>query len=141
LTIFQSAVACTLHSQTALFILVAQQLSLSLTGTAPHFHHRAFPPDTRNMVRSFYSKDEPARYRHRVDNFRPCAVSRDALVWIGGASVSGFKRCFVATGSRASAASAVMLAAVTAGVPSAEILPAAVEALGRMPAASHVEAA
>jgi hypothetical protein len=88
------------------------------------------------MVRSFYSKDEPARYRHRVDNFRPCAVSRDALVWIGGASVSGFKRCFVATGSRASAASAVMLAAVTAGVPSA-----AVEALGRMPAASHVEAA
>jgi hypothetical protein len=66
------------------------------------------------------------------------------------ASVSGFQRCFVATtGSRAPAASAVMLAAaVTAGVPSsavrvpsAEILPAAVEGLRRMPAASHVEAA
>lgn len=54
---------------------------------------------------------------------------------------------FVATGSPA--ASAVMLAAaVTAGVtspavrvPPAEIFPAAVEALRRMPAASHVEAA
>lgn len=55
---------------------------------------------------------------------------------------------FVATGSREPAASAVMFAAVTAGVPSAavrvpsaEILPATVEALRRMPAASHVEAA
>jgi hypothetical protein len=56
---------------------------------------------------------------------------------------------FVATGSRAPAASAVVLAAaVTAGVtssavrmPPAEILPAAVEALRRMPATSHVEAA
>jgi hypothetical protein len=45
-------------------------------------------------------------------------------------------------------ASAMMFAAVTAGVSSAavrvrsaEILPAAVEALRRMPAASHVEAA
>jgi hypothetical protein len=62
-------------------------------------------------------------------------------------SVSGFQRCFVATGSRAPAASAVMLAAVTAGVPSASVrvpsaeIPAAVEALRRMPAASHVEAA
>ena len=44
--------------------------------------------------------------------------------------------------------SAAMFAAVTAGVtssavrvPSAEILPAPVEALRRMPAASHVEAA
>ena len=61
----------------------------------------------------------------------------------------GFQRCFVATGSRGPAASAVMLAAaVTAGVtsaavrvPPAEILPAAVEALRRMSAASHVEAA
>lgn len=55
---------------------------------------------------------------------------------------------FVATGSREAAASAVMFAAVTAGVPSAavgvrsaETLPASVEALRRMPAASHVEAA
>jgi len=56
---------------------------------------------------------------------------------------------FVATGSRAPAASAVVLAAaVTAGVtaaavrmPPAEILPTTVEALRRMPAASHVEAA
>lgn len=55
---------------------------------------------------------------------------------------------FVATGSRAPAASAVVLAAaVTAGVtssavrvPPSEILPAAVDALRRMPAASHVEA-
>ncbi len=49
---------------------------------------------------------------------------------------------------RASAGSTVMLAAVTAGVPSAavrmpsaEILPAAMEALRRMPTASRVEAA
>ena len=64
-------------------------------------------------------------------------------------SVSGFQRCFVAMGSRGPDASAVMLAAaVTAGVtssavrvPPAEILLAAVEALRRMPAASHVEAA
>ena len=49
---------------------------------------------------------------------------------------------------REPAALAVMFAAVTAGVPSAavgvrsaEILPAAVEALRRMPTASHVEAA
>ena len=55
---------------------------------------------------------------------------------------------FVATGSREPAASVVMFAAVTAGVPSAavgvrsaETLPASVEALRRMPAASHVEAA
>lgn len=46
------------------------------------------------------------------------------------------------------AALAMMLAAMTAGVPSAavrvpsaEILPAAMEALRRMPAASHVKAA
>jgi len=63
-------------------------------------------------------------------------------------SVSGFQPCFVMTGSRGPDASAVMLAAVTAGVtsaavrvPPAEILPAAVEALRRMPAAAHVEAA
>ena len=61
--------------------------------------------------------------------------------------VSGFQRCFVLTGNRAPAASAVMLAAVTAGVPSPTVrvpsaeIPAAVEALRRMPAASHVEAA
>ena len=54
--------------------------------------------------------------------------------------MSGFQRCFVAIGSRAPAASAVMLAAVAAGVPSAEI-PAAVETPRCMPAASHVEAA
>jgi len=67
-------------------------------------------------------------------------------------ATSGFSRrrkCFIATGSGGPAASAVMLAAaVTAGVtssavrvPPAEILRAAVEALRRMPAASHVEAA
>ena len=62
--------------------------------------------------------------------------------------VHGLQRCFVATGSRAPATSAMMLAGVTAGVPSAavrmpsaEILPAAVEALRRMAAASHVETA
>jgi hypothetical protein len=66
-----------------------------------------------------------------------------------GGFVSGFQRCFVATGGRGSAASAVMLAAtVTAGVtssavrvPPAEIFPAAVEALRHMPAAFQAEAA
>jgi hypothetical protein len=63
--------------------------------------------------------------------------------------VSGFQRCFVAMVSRGPDASAVMLAAaVTAGVtssavrvPPAEMLPAAVKALRRLPAAAHVEAA
>lgn len=78
---------------------------------------------------------------------RQCADgSRDALCLKWG------ERVWVSTvlrrdGQSRPAASAVMLAAVTAGVPSAAVrvpsaeIPAAVEALRCMPAASHVEAA
>jgi len=77
-----------------------------------------------------------------------CAPLASLRRRLWAAFVSGFHRFFVATGSRGSAASMVMLAAaVTAGVPSttvrvppAETFSAAVEAR-RMPAASHVEAA
>jgi hypothetical protein len=71
-----------------------------------------------------------------------------AIPCLNRGSVLGLQRCFVATVSRAPAASAVMFAAVTAGVRSAavrvrsaETLPAAVVALRRMAAAAHVEAA
>lgn len=65
------------------------------------------------------------------------STARNGFAKPWAAFVSGFQRCFVATGSRGSAASAVMLAAaVSAGVtssalrvPPAEIFPAAVEAL------------
>jgi len=81
--------------------------------------------------------------------FAPGQALRCILSPLRGLERVWVSQCFVATGSRARAASAVMLAAaVTVGVPSAavrvppsEILPAAVEALRCMPAASHVEAA
>ncbi len=84
-----------------------------------------------------------------ADYFEECRRKRTLDFTFSSVATETEAKEIVATGSRAPAASAVMLAAaVTAGVtssavrvPAAETPPAALEALRRMPAASHVEAA